>query len=873
VLAALVLATIAISQVESTTRIHRNGDMYLGFGLPVVWAFVIAGLIALRRRPGNRTGVLMIAIGFSWLTSAFTDSRNDAVFTLGMLLSNIWPGLMLHLLLSYPSGMLDRRSKIVVLAGYADTLGVSLLLTPFSQPRSDGLGASPRSADNLLLVSHQPGLIAVVQVVAFAVALAALAASLVVLWQRWRAAAPASRRVLAPMYVTGATAIGVTLLVVAVLQIAGVVGNMITFYCFCISFTSIPVGYLFGILRTRLDRGSAVQTLVAALRDQRATGGLREALRVALADPTLEVVYRRPGTDEYLDANGAQVELPAGGGDRVTTEIEHDGEVVAVLVHAPVPPDETGLIDAVCGPAAMAIENERLQADLRAQIQEVSASERRLRDVLENVHLLAVSLDLDGRITFANQHLADVTGWRREELVGSTWLERFPTGDPHFLARVHEERILVHDEMPLVTRSGEVRSISWSNTLDRDAAGRIVGATSIGEDVTDRSRGVHQEEALRRLATMVAGAASRDEIFAAVCEEVARLLGGQTGNLIRFGDRPGTGTVVAGWSEQAGIPMPIGSELAFDGPTAITEVVRTGRPARIDDYAGLGGELAERLRGLGVHSSVAAPVAADNRLWGAIIVSTKGDAILARDAEARIGQFAEVVALCLSSTEARAQLAASRARIVAAGDAERRRLERNLHDGAQQRLVALSLALRMARATVAADHPAAELLDSAGDELMQALEELRELARGIHPAVLSDQGLRAALGALTGRSPVPVHLDVELGSELPPPVEAAAYYVVAESLTNIAKYARASLVEVVVRSDDVGARVEVRDDGVGGADPAAGTGLRGLADRVDALGGLLHVSSPAGEGTTVTAELSLATPDPEPLASPLGVAD
>jgi signal transduction histidine kinase len=179
----------------------------------------------------------------------------------------------------------------------------------------------------------------------------------------------------------------------------------------------------------------------------------------------------------------------------------------------------------------------------------------------------------------------------------------------------------------------------------------------------------------------------------------------------------------------------------------------------------------------------------------------------------------------------------------------------------------------MARATVAADHPAAELLDSAGDELMQALEELRELARGIHPAVLSDQGLRAALGALTGRSPVPVHLDVELGSELPPPVEAAAYYVVAESLTNIAKYARASLVEVVVRSDDVGARVEVRDDGVGGADPAAGTGLRGLADRVDALGGLLHVSSPAGEGTTVTAELSLATPDPEPLASPLGVAD
>jgi signal transduction histidine kinase len=156
---------------------------------------------------------------------------------------------------------------------------------------------------------------------------------------------------------------------------------------------------------------------------------------------------------------------------------------------------------------------------------------------------------------------------------------------------------------------------------------------------------------------------------------------------------------------------------------------------------------------------------------------------------------------------------------------------------------------------------------------MQALEELRELARGIHPAVLSDQGLRAALGALTGRSPVPVHLDVELGSELPPPVEAAAYYVVAESLTNIAKYAGASLVEVIVRSDGTGTSVQVRDDGVGGADPAAGTGLRGLADRVDALGGVLRVSSPAGAGTTVTAELPLAVPGPEPVPSTLGAAN
>ncbi|HKV67954.1 MAG TPA: PAS domain S-box protein, partial [Gaiellales bacterium] len=635
VLAALVLATIGICQVESTTLTHKNGDMFLGFGLPVVWAFVIAGLIALRRRPGNRTGWLMIGIGFGWVSSALGDSRSDLLFTLGMLLSNVWPGLMIHLLLSYPSGTLDRRSRIIVTAGYIDTLGVALLLVPFSQPRIDGLGASPRSADNLLLVSHQTTLINVIQVIAFAVALVVLAATLVVLGQRWRAATPAMRRVLAPMYLTGATAVGVTLLVVAILQISGVVGNMLSFYVFCISFTAIPVGYLFGILRTRLDRGSAVQTLVTTLRDQRTPGGLEGALRVALSDPTLEVAYRRAGTDEYVNANGEHVDLEPDG--RATTEIEHDGEVVAVLVHAPVPPEESGLIDDVCGPAAMAIENERLQAGLRAQIQEVTAAARRLRDVLENVHLLAVSLDLDGRITFANQHLADVTGWSRNELVGRTWLERFPTGDQYFIDRVRDERILVHDEMPLRTRNGEERSISWSNTLDRDAAGRVIGSTSIGEDVTDRNRGVRQEEALRRLATMVAGAARPDEIFAAVCEEVARLLGGQTGNLIRFGNGPGTGTVVAGWAEESDIPMPLGAEIAFDGPTAIAEAVRTGRPARVDDYAQIDGGLAEQLRSLGVRSSVAAPVAADGRLWGAIIVSTTGDAILARDAEARIG--------------------------------------------------------------------------------------------------------------------------------------------------------------------------------------------------------------------------------------------
>jgi signal transduction histidine kinase len=353
---------------------------------------------------------------------------------------------------------------------------------------------------------------------------------------------------------------------------------------------------------------------------------------------------------------------------------------------------------------------------------------------------------------------------------------------------------------------------------------------------------------------------------------VARLLGGQTANLVRF-DGAETGTVVAGWSDEGVIAMPIGERVTFDGPTSVAAVIRTGRTARIDDYTDVEGELAARLRTLGLRSSVAAPVTVDGRMWGAITVSTIGAAVLALDAETRIGQFTELVALCLSSAEARSELAASRARIVAAGDAERRRLERNLHDGAQQRLVSLSLDLRMARSTVAEGSETAQLLEGASRELMAALEELRELARGIHPAVLTDQGLRAAVQTLTGRATVPVSAVLDIDAGLPAQVEAAVYYVIAEALTNVTKYAAATAADVAVSSDASGVRVAVADDGVGGADPAGGSGLRGLADRVEALGGRLAVRSPATGGTRVEAWIPVEAPVEPPapaLDAPVG---
>jgi signal transduction histidine kinase len=221
-----------------------------------------------------------------------------------------------------------------------------------------------------------------------------------------------------------------------------------------------------------------------------------------------------------------------------------------------------------------------------------------------------------------------------------------------------------------------------------------------------------------------------------------------------------------------------------------------------------------------------------------------------------VAAVAAAAGLAMRSERLEAALRRSRARILEAGLKERRRLERNLHDGAQQRLVALSLSLRVVQGTVHKDPAkAAELLAGAGEELTLALEELRELARGLHPAVLSDRGLQAAVEALAVRSPLPVKVVEVPGERLPEPVEAAAYFVIAEALTNVAKYAQATTATVAVRRVNGHAHVEIRDDGVGGADPDRGSGLRGLADRVGALDGTLALDSPAGSGTTLRAEI------------------
>jgi signal transduction histidine kinase len=378
-------------------------------------------------------------------------------------------------------------------------------------------------------------------------------------------------------------------------------------------------------------------------------------------------------------------------------------------------------------------------------------------------------------------------------------------------------------------------------------------------DITQRRRDEQElrdlaaeQAALRRVAVVVAGEHDPQRVFAVATEEVARLLNAATSNMVRFED-DGTATVEGAWNAPGTQAVPTGTKLSLDSPTAAAQIRATGRPARVTDFSTMPGRDAARLRRFGFTAAVGAPIALDGKLWGAVMVSTTEPAPFPPDAEQRIADFAELVALALANAEARAELAASRARIVAAGDDERRRLERNLHDGAQQRLVALALTLRVAQAKT--DGEAKELLQGASAELTDALAELRELARGIHPSVLTDRGLIPALEMLAARSDLPVDLGVELDMRLTKPVEAAAYYIVAEALTNATKHAEASEARVQLSCEDGALLVSVADDGVGGADVLNGSGVRGLADRVDALGGTLAFESPPGGGTRVSARI------------------
>jgi PAS domain S-box-containing protein len=363
-----------------------------------------------------------------------------------------------------------------------------------------------------------------------------------------------------------------------------------------------------------------------------------------------------------------------------------------------------------------------------------------------------------------------------------------------------------------------------------------------------------EQAALRRVATQVAAAAAPTAVFASVAEEVGRLLAVDRAYVARY-HPDDVVTVVAAWSA-TGETLPLGSVGKTREGTVSGLVRETRRPARVDRDAG---DAASEALELGIHTAVGAPITVKSQLWGLIVVASTNEQP-PWETEARLGDFTELVAIAIANADAQAELTASRARLVTAGDEARRRFERDLHDRTQQRLVSLVLELRTAQAAV--PETLTELtaqLDRAVITATDLLDEVREIARGIHPAILSKGGLAAALGALARRCPVPVSLDLRVAAPLPQHVEASAYHVVAEALTNAAKHSRASSLGVTAVTDTAGKMLDiaVSDDGVGGAQFAGGTGLLGLKDRVEAIGGRIVLDSPSGAGTTLRVRLPL----------------
>jgi signal transduction histidine kinase len=638
-------------------------------------------------------------------------------------------------------------------------------------------------------------------------------------------------------------------------------------------------------------------------------GGYKVGTRLTLeGDNVAGRVFRtrRPARmDDYTDAEGAIADYARALGIRagIGTPIVVDGRLWGLMTAAstepePLPVGAESRIKAFTDLVATAI----LNAEARSALERVAAEQAALGRVATLVAeaappskvFAAVSdevaglfgVPLVGLFRYDTDQSGTVIAASGDLLpyVGRTW--NFSPADPSVIASLKRTgRPLRIDDYADATRGSAVRATDlgvcaavgvpvivegrvWgavamglengrpplpADTFDRVTAFTDLVATAIAdtEARTEIGRLAEEQAALRRVATLVARAVQPSEVFAAVAEEIGRVLEVEHTSVVRY-ETDATATVVAISGNDS--LSPVGSNWSLEGESVLGQVFRTSRSARKDRYEDLAGDIADVARRLGRNSAVAAPIIIDDRPWGAALAASS--AHLPASAEGRIANFADLIATAISNAETRSALTASRARVVAAADDARRRLERDLHDGIQQRLVSLAL---KARATVTATPaPSREIqgeLSMLADGLVAAVDELREFSRGIHPAVLSEAGLAPALKELACYSAVPIALDLNVNSGLEERLEVAAYYVASEALTNAVKHAQASVIELRLNCHDGAVSLSIRDDGIGGADPSRGSGIIGLRDRVEALGGKISVVSPPGDGTTLHLQL------------------
>jgi PAS domain S-box-containing protein len=804
---ALALAAAATGLVLASDHAESKAAT-ISLAVTVGLTFALSGLFALWRRPDNRTGLLLAAVGYLWFLGALAVSDNSWLFTLGAILGNLAFGAFVHLLLAFPWGHLSgARDRFLVVATYVLAVaGNTLFFLVDEQPDSDCVDCR-----SVIAVTDSSRLEGVVQGVWTVLVLALVVAILWVVAMRFRLASAALRRVLAPVLAAGALSM-ITLGASLVAEpFSATVGERL-YYAFLLVFATVPIAFLAGIMRSRLAR-SAVGDLLLEL----GSGApLRDALAQALHDPSLDVVYWLPerGVFVWHDGNVFHDE----GGPRTARYVERNGRRVGAILHDPSLEDEPELVDSVAAAAGLWLENAQLQAELRAQFSFLEA-------IVNTAPALLLSLDPDGRIANLNVACRKAAGVDDDEQVRwRYWWDVFVSDEERDEVKANFAAAAptfepITSERSFTNLRGEQRTIAWSAAPLHDEEGSVKSIVCGGLDMTVRRRKELELQVERDFADTLANTIP---VLLAVVDENGLI--SDPGPNRAFAD-------VLGWpSEQI-----VGRNLLelIDDPDEYRALMAIASAAN-------GVPAAERESQWRCHDGTTRAIAWTTRqilgLDGRISVLVSGVDVTERHLQEK-------------------EVRASRQRIVEAADAARRRLERNLHDGAQQRLVALSVTLRLAESQLARDPAAAaNALAGAQKELTLALDELRELARGIHPAILTDRGLDAALDALAARSPVPVAIAVE-NVVLPTAVEAAAYYVVAEALANVVKYADATHVTVHVGRQDGSAYVEVADDGRGGADPAAGSGLRGLADRVAALDGTLAVVSPPGAGTRIRAEV------------------
>jgi PAS domain S-box-containing protein len=495
----------------------------------------------------------------------------------------------------------------------------------------------------------------------------------------------------------------------------------------------------------------------------------------------------------------------------------------------------------------------------------VNAARRaRAQEELDRIFTLSPDLiavaDFHGHFTRVNPAVKQVLGYTEEEFLARPYVDLVHPDDRDKtvseVAAIGKGRTTLSFENRFLRKDGSYRMLDWTATPvvpDGVMYGMARDVTARRQAETELGRLAGEQAALRRVATLVAKGVPAAEVFSAVAEEVARLLDAQATTIGRL-EPDGTMAIVAS-SGTASEEMPVGSRVPLDANMVLTRVVQTGRAARVDGYADASEPVVGRIRRMRIRCAVGVPIIVEGRLWGTIAAATEREHFPA-DAEQRTAEFTELAGTAIANAESRSALTASRARVVAASDATRRQIERDLHDGAQQRLVHTVITLKLAgRALRTGDHTAPTLVAEALGHAQQATVELRELVQGILPPVLRQGGLQSAVDSLASRMPVPVDVGVSV-DRLPDAVEATAYFVVAEALTNVAKHAHATGATVLAGVEDSTLQLRVRDDGIGGARPD-GSGFVGLADRLAVLDGHLRVESPSGGGTLVAADIPL----------------